>query len=161
MPSFDVVSRTDLMEVDNAIHGVEREIKQRFDLANTKCSVSRSENTMTLIADNNMKMEQVVELLCLYLAKRKVELGALDFGTPQNAGGGVLRETVSIKQGIDGDLGRLISKEVKRTKMKVQVTIQGQELRVSGKKKDDLQATMSLIKAMENQQPVQFVNYRE
>ncbi|HIM79513.1 MAG TPA: YajQ family cyclic di-GMP-binding protein [Dehalococcoidia bacterium] len=161
MPSFDVVSRTDLMEVDNAIHGVEREIKQRFDLANTKCSVSRSENTMTLIADNNMKMEQVVELLRLYLAKRKVELGALDFGTPQNAGGGVLRETVSIKQGIDGDLGRLISKEVKRTKMKVQVTIQGQELRVSGKKKDDLQATMSLIKAMENQQPVQFVNYRE
>ncbi len=161
MPSFDVVSRTDLMEVDNAIHGVEREIKQRFDLANTKCSVSRSENTMTLIADNNMKMEQVVELLRLYLAKRKVELGALDFGTPQNAGGGVLRETVSIKQGIDGDLGRLISKEVKRTKMKVQVTIQGQELRVSGKKKDDLQATMSLIKAMESQQPVQFVNYRE
>jgi len=123
--------------------------------------VSRLENTMTLIADNNMKMEQVVELLRLYLAKRKVELGALDFGTPQNAGGGVLRETVSIKQGIDGDLGRLISKEVKRTKMKVQVTIQGQELRVSGKKKDDLQATMSLIKAMENQQPVQFVNYRE
>ena len=161
MPSFDVVSRTDLMEVDNAIHGVEREIKQRFDLVNTKCSLSRSDNTMTLIADNNMKMEQVVELLRLYLAKRKVELGALDFGTPQNAGGGVLRETVSIKQGIDGDLGRLISKEVKRTKMKVQVTIQGQELRVSGKKKDDLQATMSLIKAMENQQPVQFVNYRE
>jgi len=161
MPSFDVVSRTDLMEVDNAIHGVQREIKQRFDLANTKCSVSRSDNTVTLIADNSMKMEQVVELLRLYLAKRKVELGALDFGTPQNAGGGVLRETVSIKQGIDGDLGRLISKEVKRTKMKVQVTIQGQELRVSGKKKDDLQATMSLIKAMENQQPVQFVNYRE
>jgi uncharacterized protein YajQ (UPF0234 family) len=161
MPSFDVVSRTDLMEVDNAIHGVEREIKQRFDLANTKCSVSRSENTMTLIADNNMKMEQVVELLRLYLAKRNVELGALDFGTPESAAGGALRETVSIKQGIDGDLSRMISKELKRAKMKVQVTIQGQELRVSGKKRDDLQATISLIKAMENQQPVQFVNYRE
>ena len=161
MPSFDVVSRTDLMEVDNAINGVEREIKTRVDLANTKCSVSRSDNTMTLIADNNMKMEQVVELLRLYLAKRKVELGALDFGTPQNAAGGALRETGSIKQGIDGDLGRMISKEVKRAKMKVQVTIQGQELRVSGKKRDDLQATISLIKAMETQQPVQFVNYRE
>ena len=161
MPSFDVVSRTDLMEVDNAIHGVEREIKQRFDLVNTKCSLSRSDNTMTLIADNNMKMEQVVELLRLYLAKRKVELRALDFGTPQNAAGGALRETVSIKQGIDGDLGRMISKEVKCAKMKVQVTIQGQELRVSGKKRDDLQATISLIKAMETQQPVQFVNYRE
>ena len=161
MPSFDVVSRTDLMEVDNAIHGVQREIKQRFDLANTKCSVSRSDNTVTLIADNSMKMEQVVELLRLYLAKRKVELGALDFGTPQNAAGGALRETVSIKQGIDGDLGRMIIKEVKRTKMIVQVTIKGQELRVSGKKRDDLQATISLVKAMENQQPVQFVNYRE
>ena len=161
MPSFDVVSRTDLMEVDNAIHGVQREIKQRFDLAHTKCSVSRSDITVTLIADNSMKMEQVVELLRLYLAKRKVELGALDFGTPQNAAGGALRETVSIKQGIDGDLGRMIIKEVKRTKMIVQVTIQGQELRVSGKKRDDLQATVSLIKAMESQQPLQFVNYRE
>jgi uncharacterized protein YajQ (UPF0234 family) len=161
MPSFDVVSRTDLMEVDNAINGVEREIKTRYDLANTKCSVSRSENTMTLIADNNMKMEQVVELLRLYMSKRNVDLGALDFGTPENAAGGTLRETVSIKQGIDGDLSRTISKEVKRAKMKVQVTIQGQELRVSGKKRDDLQATMTLIKAMENQQPVQFVNYRD
>ena len=161
MPSFDVVSRTDLMEVDNAINGVEREIKTRFDLANTKCSVSRSDNTMTLIADNNMKLEQVVELLRLYMSKRNVDLGALDFGKPENAAGGALRETVSIKQGIDGDLSRTISKEVKRAKMKVQVSIQGQELRVSGKKRDDLQATMSLIKAMENQQPVQFVNYRD
>ncbi len=161
MPSFDVVSRTDLMEVDNAINGVEREIKTRFDLANTKCSVSRSDNTMTLIADNNMKMEQVVELLRLYMSKRNVDLGALDFGKPENAAGGALRETVSIKQGIDGDLSRTISKEVKRAKMKVQVSIQGPELRVSGKKRDDLQATMSLIKAMENQQPVQFVNYRD
>ena len=161
MPSFDVVSRTDLMEVDNAINGVEREIKTRFDLANTKCSVSRSDNTMTLIADNNMKMEQVVELLRLYMSKRNVDLGALDFGKPENAAGATLRETVSIKQGIDGDLSRTISKEVKRAKMKVQVSIQGQELRVSGKKRDDLQATMSLIKAMENQQPVQFVNYRD
>ena len=161
MPSFDVVSRTDLMEVDNAINGVEREIKTRFDLANTKCSVSRSDNTMTLIADNNMKMEQVVELLRLYMSKRNVDLGALDFGIPENAAGGALRETVSIKQGIDGDLSRAISKEVKRAKMKVQVSIQGQELRVSGKKRDDLQVAMSLIKSMENQQPVQFVNYRD
>ncbi len=72
-----------------------------------------------------------------------------------------MRETASIKQGIDGDLGRIISKEVKRAKMKVQVTIQGQELRVSAKKRDDLQATISLIKGMENQQPLQFVNYRD
>ena len=82
MPTFDVVSRTDLAEVDNALNGVEREIKQRFDLANTKCAIVRSDDTLTLTADDNMKMTQVEELLRKYLAMRKVELGALDFGKP-------------------------------------------------------------------------------
>ena len=83
MPSFDVVSRTDLAEVDNALNGVAREIKQRFDLANTKCAVVRSDDSLTLTADDNMKMTQVEELLKKYLAMRKVELGALDWGEPQ------------------------------------------------------------------------------
>lgn len=154
MPSFDVVSRTDLMEVDNALNGVAREIKQRFDFVNTKCAVVRSDETLTLTADDSMKMQQVVDLLKKNLALRKVELGALDFGDPQSAAGSSLRETVSIKQGIDGDLGRKISKEVKSAKMKVQLAIQGNELRVSAKKRDDLQATNALIKEMKNTQPL-------
>ncbi len=135
MPTFDVVSRTDLMEVDNAVNGVQRDIKQRFDLVGTKCAVVRSDDTLTLTADDAMKMQQVEDLLRKNLAIRKVELGALDFGEPQNAAGSSLRETVSIKQGIDGDLGRNIIKEVKSTKMKVQLAIQGNELRVSAKKR--------------------------
>ena len=161
MPSFDVVSKTDLAEVDNALNGVEREIKQRFDLAHTKSSVVRSDNTLTLTGDDTMKMTAVEELLRKYLAMRKVELGALDFGKPQNAAGSSLREIVNIKQGIDSDLGRKISKEVKSAKMKVQLAIQGTELRVTAKKRDDLQAVIAFIKDMKNSQPLQFVNFRD
>ena len=161
MPSFDVVSRTDLAEVDNALNGVAREIKQRFDLVNTKCAIVRSDDTLTLTADTSMMMNQVEELLRKYLAMRKVELGALEFGEPQNAAGSSLRETVSVKQGIDSDLGRKISKEVKSAKMKVQLAIQGNELRITGKKRDDLQAAIAFIKEMKNTQPLQFINFRD
>jgi len=106
-------------------------------------------------------MTQVEELLKKYLAMRKVELGALDWGGPQAAAGSSLRETVSIKQGIDSDLGRKITKEVKSAKMKVQLAIQGNELRVTGKKRDDLQEAITFIKDMKNTQPLQFVNYRD
>ena len=92
---------------------------------------------------------------------RKVELGAFDFKDPQNAAGSSLREIVDIKQGIDSDLGRKIVKDVKAAKMKVQLAIQGNELRVTGKKRDDLQAAISFIKDMKNSQPLQFVNFRD
>jgi hypothetical protein len=161
MPSFDVVSKTYLAEVDNALNGVEREINQRFDLANTKCAIVRSDDTLTLTADDTMKMQQVEELLRKYLAMRKVELGALDFKDAQDAAGSSLREIVDIKQGIDSDLGRKIVKEVKSAKMKVQLAIQGNELRVTGKKRDDLQAAITFIKDMKNTQPLQFVNFRD
>ena len=161
MPSFDVVSRTDIAEVDNALNGVEREIKQRFDLANTKCAIVRSDDTLTLTADDSMKMTQVEELLCRYLAMRKVELGALDFQKAQYAAGSSLREIVNIKQGIDSDLGRKIIKEIKSAKMKVQLAIQGNELRITGKKRDDLQEVIAFINGMNNSQPLQFVNFRD
>tara|TARA_B100001245_G_C22698959_1_gene340652 strand:+ start:236 stop:709 length:474 start_codon:yes stop_codon:yes gene_type:complete len=153
--------KTDLAEVDNALNGVEREINQRFDLANTKCAIVRSDDTLTLTADDTMKMQQVEELLRKYLAMRKVELGALDFKDAQDAAGSSLREIVDIKQGIDSDLGRKIVKEVKSAKMKVQLAIQGNELRVTGKKRDDLQAAITFIKDMKNTQPLQFVNFRD
>ena len=161
MPSFDVVSKTDLAEVDNALNGVEREINQRFDLANTKCAIIRADDTLTLTADDTMKMQQVEELLRKYLAMRNVDLGALDFKEAQDAAGSSLREVVDIKQGIDSDLGRKIVKEVKSAKMKVQLAIQGNELRVTGKKRDDLQEAITFIKGMKNSQPLQFVNFRD
>ena len=161
MPSFDVVSKPDLAEVANALNGVEREINQRFDLANTKCAIVRSDNTLTLTADDSMKMTQGEGLLRKYLAMRKVELGALDFKEAQDAAGSSLREIVDIKQGIDSDLGRRIVKDVKAAKMKVQLAIQGDELRITGKKRDDLQAAIAFIKDMKNSQPLQFINFRD
>ena len=161
MPSFDVVSRTDLMEVDNAINGVRREIKQRFDLTGTKCAIDRTDDSLTMIADDSMKMQQLEDLLRKYLASRKVDQRSLEFKPPQDAAGGTLRQTITIKQGIDGDLGRRINKAVRGAKLKVQVSIQGPEIRVSAKKRDDLQSAISFIKEMDIDQPLQYVNMRE
>ena len=161
MPSFDVVSRTDLMEVDNAINGRQREIKQRFDLAGTKCAIERTDDSLTMTADDAMKLQQLEDLLRKYLANRKVDPRAMEFKTPQNATGGSLRQIISIKQGIDGDLGRRINKPVRAAKLKVQVSIQGTEIRVTGKKRDDLQSTIAFIKEMDIDQPLQYVNMRE
>ena len=161
MPSFDVVSRTDLMEVDNALNGVRREIKQRFDLAGTKCAIDRADNSLTMVADDSMKLQQIEALLRKYLASRDVDQRSLEFKPPQSASGGSLRQSITIKQGIDGDLGRRINKAVRGSKLKVQVSIQGTELRVSAKKRDDLQATIAFIKEMEIELPLQYVNQRE
>ena len=161
MPSFDVVSKTDLMEVDNAINGVKRQIKQRYDLAGTKCDIERIDNTVTIIADDTMKLTQVEDLLREHLARRKVDRRAFEFKAPQNATGKTIRRTISIRQGIDADLGRKITKAVKGAKIKVQVSIQGSELRMSGKKRDDLQKTIAFIKEMNIEQPLQYVNFRD
>ncbi len=161
MSSFDVVSRTDLMEVDNAINGVKREIKARYDLAGTKCNVERIEDNLTVIADDTMKLTQVEDLLRKYLARRKVDQGAFEFQATQNAAGETIRRTISIRQGIDADLGREITKAIKGTKVKIQVSIRGNELRISGKKRDDLQKTIAFIKEMKIEQPLQYVNFRD
>ena len=161
MPSFDVVSRTDLVEVDNAIHGIQREIKQRFDLAGSKCDISRTDNALTIIADDTMKMGQMEDLLRRYLARRNVDQGALAFKAKQTAPGGSIRQDIVIRQGIDEDLGRKISKAVRGTKIKVQMAIQGTELRVSAKKRDDLQAVIAFLKEFDADQPLQYVNFRE
>jgi uncharacterized protein YajQ (UPF0234 family) len=160
MPSFDVVSQTDLMEVDNAINGVKREITQRYDLAGTKCDISRTDDALTILADDNMKLQQVQDLLRKYLTQRKVDQGAFEFQEAEDASGSSLRESVTIKQGIDTELGKKISKAVRDEKLKVQVRIQGNELRVSGKNRDDLQNTISFIKEMNLLQPLQYINFR-
>ena len=161
MPSFDVVSKTDLMEVDNAVNGGKSQIKQRFDLAGTKCDVERNENSLTITADDNMKLNQLHDLLRQNFASRKVDAKALDFGKPENASGDSLRQQVTIKQGIDQDLARKINKAVKGSKMKVQITIKGSELHVSGKKRDELQETITFIKNMDTDQPLQYINFRD
>ena len=161
MPSLDVVSKANIEEVDNVVNGLVREVKQRFDLKGTMCSIERSGNTLTIIADNNMLLREMHDLLYTYCARRGVDSRFLDFKSPQNATKGSLRQEVLIRQGIDQTLGKQIIKMIKGNKLKVQVAIQGDELRISGKKRDDLQITIELIKEMKITQPLQYINFRD
>ena len=161
MPSLDVVSKTNIAEVDNALNGIAREVKQRFDLKERMCSIERSGNTLTITADHGMVLRQMHELLFTYGAKRGVDNRFLDFKSPRDATKGSLRQEVLIRQGIDQALGKQIIKMIKGSKLKVQVAIQGDELRISGKKRDDLQLTIESIKEMEITLPLQYINFRD
>ena len=162
MPSFDIVSKTDLSEVENAVQGVVREIGTRFDFKGAKvCSIERKEEIITVNADDDLKLKQMQELLKVYITRRKLDAGALEFKDPQKATGNSLRQEVIIKQGIDQTLAKKIVKEIKDSKMKVQVSIQGDELRVTGKKKDELQEAIAFVRGLKNEQPLQFVNFRD
>lgn len=161
MPSFDVVSRVDMAEVDNAVNGIAREAQQRFDLKGTRAGVQRSGGVLTVTADNDMQLRQVHDLLHTYFARRKVDSRALQFETPEKAAGDSLRQRVVVRQGVDAELSRKIIKAVKGTKLRVQLAIQGDELRVSGKKRDDLQEAIAFIEEMGIEQPLQYVNYRD
>ena len=160
MPSLDVVSKINVAEVDNAVNGISREIKQRFDLKESMCSIERSGDTLTITADSNFLLRQMHDRLHTYCARRGVDSRFLDFKSPHNATKGGLRQEVSIRQGIDQALGKQIIKMIKGNKLKVQVAIQGDELRISGKKRDDLQITIELIKEMKITQPLQYINFR-
>lgn len=161
MPSFDIVSETDLAEVDNAIHGVAREIGTRFDFKGSKCTIERKEALITLLADDDMKLRQMQELLRGYMVRRKLEASALEFKDPQTASGNTLRQEVNIKHGIDQTLAKRIVKEIKDSKLKVQVSIQGDELRITGKKRDELQEAIAFVRAMKIDQPLQYQNFRD
>src|SRR5206468_6222030 len=134
---FDIVSRIDLSEVDNALAGINREIATRFDFKGSSCSIARNEGTILLAADDELKLKQVHELLKVHLTRRKVEPGALDFGTPEKAAGNTMRQSILLRQGVDADLAKQLVREIKDSKLKVQVSIQGGEVRVVGKKRDD------------------------
>jgi cyclic-di-GMP-binding protein len=161
MPSFDIVSRLDLAEVDNALAGLAREVATRFDFKGAKSSVTRDEKGLTILADDELKLKQMQELLRGHMARRKVDPGALDFKTPEKAAGQSLRQVVALRQGIESELARRLAREIKDSKLKVQAAIQGDELRVSGKKRDDLQAAMAMLRGLKIEQPLQFVNFRE
>jgi len=161
MPSFDIVSRIDLAEVDNALAGITREIGTRFDFKGSKCTINRQDGVLTILADDELKLKQMHELLKVHLTRRKVEPAALDYKTPEKASGNTLRQTIVLRQGVDAALARQLIREFKDTKLKVQVSVQGDELRVTGKKRDDLQATIAVARGLKIEQPLQYVNFRE
>ena len=161
MPSFDIVSKTDMAEVNNAVAGAVREISQRFDFKGSKSSLELKENDIILLADDALKLKQVQDLLKTYITRRKLDVSALDFGKEEKAAGAMIRQTVKVKQGIDQETAKKISKAIKDSKKKVQVSIQGDELRVSGKKRDDLQDVIAFVKTLGISQPSPFTNFRD
>ena len=160
MPSFDITSKTDVNEVDNALNGITREISQRFDFKGSDCSIERNDNEITILADDDLKLKQMHELLKVYFTRRKLDPGACEYKTPEKASGNKVRQVIAIKQGIDKELAKKIVKEIKGSKLKVQVAIQGDELRVTGKKIDDLQAAIAHVKGLGIEQPLQYDNFR-
>jgi hypothetical protein len=161
MPSFDIVSRLDLAEVDNAIAAIEREIATRFDFKGSKCTVKREEAAINLVADDDLKLKQMHELLKVHLTRRKVDPAALEFKPPEKASGNTMRQAVVLRQGVDADLARSLVRGIKDSKLKVQIAVQGAELRVSGKKRDDLQAAIVVLRGLKVEQPLQYLNFRD
>ncbi len=161
MPTFDIVSKAELSEVENAINGMRRDIDQRYDFKGSNCSIERKDAELTILADDDMKLRQMHELLQANLARRKLDPKVLDYQTPEKAAGASVRQQVVVRQGVPQELARKIVKELKGSKLKVQVAIQGDELRVTGKKRDDLQDAIALVKEMDADQPLQYVNFRD
>lgn len=161
MPSFDVVSEADMAEVDNAIQNVMREISVRYDFKGSQSTVESSDGMIKVFADDDLKLNQMHEILRGQLHKRGIEPGQLDYQKVEPAAGQSVRQNILVKNGIEKELAKKIVKDIKGAKMKIQVAIQGEELRVSGKKRDDLQAAMKFIKELGLEQPLQFKNFRD
>ena len=160
MPSFDVVSQVDLNEVSNAVNQATRELDNRFDFKGTNAKFELDDSAVTVRAPNEFQVNQMYDILTARLASRKINVGCLEReATQQNVSDAW--QIVRVRQGIDTDLARQLVKLVKQAKMKVQVAIQGDQLRVSGNKKDVLQKVMELIKEQDVSLPLQFVNFRD
>ena len=161
MPSFDIVSEVNLSEADNAIQNVMREISTRYDFKGSKSTVELKDGVITIFADDDMKLRQMHEILQGNMQKRGIEPGSLDYQKEEPAAGQSVRQQVKIKEGIDKELAKQIVKAIKGEKLKVQVAIQGDELRVTGKKRDDLQEVIAFVKGMKLEQPLQYQNFRD
>ena len=161
MPSFDIVSKTDLAEVDNALANMTREMSQRYDFKNSKSKIERKEAEITIDADDDLKLKQMHELLQGHLARRKIEPACSTTRPWKRRPARPCARRSLIRQGIDRELAKRLVKEIKDGKFKVQVSVQGDELRVSGKKRDDLQAVIQHVKGLSVEQPLQYVNFRD
>lgn len=162
--SFDIVSQIDLQEVDNAVNQAKKELQTRFDFKGTKSTIEflkdEKEKKIRIIGDDDMKLRNLQDILRTRMASRKISQKSLDFKTPEKAFDGCLRQEVTLTQGISQEKAKEIVKIIKELPVKVQTAIQGDEIRVSSKSKDDLQAVIHHLQAAPLTLPVQFVNFR-
>jgi uncharacterized protein YajQ (UPF0234 family) len=160
MPSFDVVSESDMQEVRNAVDQANREIGTRFDFKGVVASFELADDEIRMLAEQEFQLQQMMDILRQKLVKRGVDLSALDVDEPITTLNAA-RQRVGLKQGIDSDTARRMVKSLKASKLKVQAQVQGDQLRVTGKKRDDLQQAIAHLKASDWERPLQFQNFRD
>jgi len=161
MPSFDVISKVNYQEFDNALANCLREISNRYDFKGLNISIERKGKTITTIATDELKLKQINELLETHLIRRKVDPRVLNVKNSESASGRTIRQISELKEGISQENAKKIIGEIKKLKIKIQIKIQGEELRVDGKKKDDLQDAIAVIKTINIDLPIDFINFRD
>jgi cyclic-di-GMP-binding protein len=158
--SFDIVSKTEMQEVTNAVQQAQKELAQRFDFKGSKSSIELTAEEIVLVSDDEGKLRSVKDILESKLVKRGVSLKAVDYATLEQAAGGTVRQKAKIVQGIEIEKAKAIVKAIKEAKLKVQASIQSDQVRVTGRAKDDLQKAMAIVKGHDYGIPLQFTNYR-
>jgi len=158
--SFDVVSEVNMQEVDNAVNQTNKEISQRYDFKNSKSQVSIEGEDLKILADDDFKLRSVIDILQSKLVRRQVSIKNLEYGKVEEASGGMVRQNIKVKQGIETELAKKIVKDIKNSKIKVQAQIMNDQVRVSGKNRDDLQAVIALLREQDYNIELQFTNYR-
>jgi cyclic-di-GMP-binding protein len=158
--SFDVVSRIDQQELDNALNQARKEIENRFDFKHSKTNIEADDKKITIVSDDEMKMRNVIDIVQSKAIKRGIDIKAFDFGTLEPAANSTVRQIVTLRSGIPKDKSKALMEKIKSLKLKVTAQYQDEQVRVSGKNRDDLQKVIAELKAMEFEIPLQFVNYR-
>ena len=161
MPSFDIVCEANTVELKNAVEQSNKEISNRFDFKGSDSRVEQTEKELTAFADDDFKLSQIKDVLLAKLAKRNIDVRFLKYGDPQKIGGDKLKQIISIRQGIETEDAKKIVKVIKESKIKVQASIQGESVRVTGAKRDDLQAAMAAVKKDILDLPMTFNNFRD
>lgn len=161
MPSFDIVSEVNQVELKNAIEQTNKEVANRFDFKGSDARIELGENTLTVYADDEFKLGQVYDVMIGKMAKRNVDVRSLERGKSEKIGGDKIKQIITVKVGVDQELGKRIQKMVKEAKLKVQASIQGDAVRISGAKRDDLQQVITMMKKSVTDFPLQFNNFRD
>ncbi len=161
MPSFDIVSDVNQVEVRNAIDQANKEISTRFDFKGSDSRVEVADKALTLYADDEFKLKQVIDIVIAKLAKRGVDTRSLKNGDPEKISGNKVKQVVTVRTGVEQELAKKIQRLVKDSKLKVQASIQGESVRVSGAKRDDLQSAIALVKKSVTDYPLQYENFRD
>ena len=160
MPSFDIVSKVDMQEVDNAVNQAVKEIGQRYDFKGSKSQIIPEKDSVKILADDDYKLKAVVDVLQSKFLKRNISIKALQYGKVEPASGGLVRQIITVQQGISKEKAKDIIAVIKEAKLKVQASIQAEQVRVSGKSRDDLQTAIALLKGKDFGIELQFDNYR-